>query len=174
MGKHLFAPPARADALWSELAVEVEFDGALVAASNPISFIRALRRRLATPRSSVRRLRTRASCAGGRPDRAVVLRARALPTDRACEDGDDASRNVRPTLRTGRARLMRRLARNAALKEQRPAGGRATQAGGVTGRRGAHIARKVRVEVPLDEAKRRRRESGGETERAALDERAQV
>ncbi len=48
----------------------------------------------------------------------------ALPSDRACEDRDGVSRNVRPKLRTGRARLVRRLA-NAELKGKPPAAGRA-------------------------------------------------
>ena len=92
MGKRLFAPPPRADA-WSE----AEFHEALTAASDPISLIRAPRRRVATPRSSVRRLRTRASCAGGRSDRGGVL-----PRDRILWEWSSTRVSRHRRLRQGR------------------------------------------------------------------------
>jgi hypothetical protein len=92
MGKSLFAPPPRADA-WSE----AEFHKALATASDPISLIRAPRRRLATPRSSVRRLRTRASCAGGRSARGGVL-----PRDRILWEWSSTRVSRHRRLRQGR------------------------------------------------------------------------
>ncbi|MHC2608341.1 hypothetical protein ACVL92_009209 [Bradyrhizobium liaoningense] len=80
MGKRLCAPSPRLGLTRRGLSLRLRSNGALAAASSPHQ---APGRRLAPPRSSVRRLRTPGSCVGGGVgSRSCFTEHAALPTDR--------------------------------------------------------------------------------------------
>lgn len=96
--KRLCAPSPRLGLTRRGLSLRLRSNGALAAASNPHQ---APGRRLAAPRSSVRRLRTPGHALAAGADREVVLPSRPLCRLTGTRgDGRGASRNVRPTLRT--------------------------------------------------------------------------
>lgn len=98
MGKRLCAPSPRLGLTRRGLSLRLRSNGAWAAASSPHQ---APGRRLAPPRSSVRRLGTPGHAPAAGSDREVVL-----PSTPLCRltgtrgDGRGASRNVRPRLQT--------------------------------------------------------------------------